>query len=31
VPASARAVLSRFDARSQHYDVREQRAAAGAS
>ena len=25
VPASARAVLSRFDARSQHYEIREQR------
>jgi antibiotic biosynthesis monooxygenase (ABM) superfamily enzyme len=26
VPAAARAVLSRFDARSQHYEVREGRA-----
>ena len=25
VPAKARAVLSRFDARSQHYEVREER------
>ena len=25
VPASARAVLSRFDARARHYDIREQR------
>ena len=28
VPASARAVLRRFDARSQHYEVREQRSPA---
>lgn len=27
VPRAARAVLARFDARSQHYDVRERRAA----
>ena len=27
VPPAARAVLSRFDARSQHYEVREERAA----
>src|SRR5262245_31138869 len=27
VPAKERAVLKRFDARSRHYDVREQRAA----
>ena len=27
VPARARAILSRFDARSQHYEVREQREA----
>jgi len=27
VPAKARAVLHRFDARSQHYEVREQRTA----
>lgn len=29
VPAAARAVLSRFDERSQHYEVRVQRAAGG--
>ena len=29
VPASARAVLARFDARSQHYEVRVRREAAG--
>jgi antibiotic biosynthesis monooxygenase (ABM) superfamily enzyme len=29
VPASARAVLARFDARSQHYEVRARREAAG--
>ena len=27
VPAKARAVLARFDARSQHYDIRERRQA----
>jgi heme-degrading monooxygenase HmoA len=27
VPAAARAVLARFDARSQHYEVRERRSA----
>jgi len=29
VPASARAVLARFDARSQHYEVRDRREAVG--
>ena len=29
VPPKARAVLSRFDARSQHYEIREQRRAKG--
>jgi hypothetical protein len=31
VPQKARAVLSRFDARSQHYEVRAERSGAGST